>query len=452
MTENQQKLMDKLTEMFQFDQADLDFGIYRIMNYKRAEIEDFLYNSLAAQVTEQLGSLLSLGNAKELADLEKEIANAKKMTVSEAVKTAMLSELEEKKKSMGTVTDLAAVEADVYSHLTNFFSRYYDEGDFISQRRYKDGVYAIPYEGEEVKLHWANADQYYIKTSEYFKNYSFKTAYGKKVHFKLLEAETELDNNKANKKRLFQLYADNPFALEDGELIIYFEYKEGDKKQEAYIAEVVSEFAKVAANYMDYTELTKVVDGKTLLERQLKSYTARNTFDYFIHKDLKGFLNRELDFYIKTEVMFLDDIDEQSDTQMKEYITKAKVIRNIAKKIITFLAQIEDFQKKLWLKKKFVVETNYCITLDRVPYELYNEILANTAQIDEWKMLYDIEAIEKNLINVGYSEPLTKEFLEQNPYLMVDTVHFSGSFKERLVDSIENLDDNLKCFLIHSEN
>ncbi len=45
-------------------------------------------------------------------------------------------------------------------------------------RRYKKDVYAIPYEGEEVKLHWANADQYYIKTSEYFKKYNFKLSNG----------------------------------------------------------------------------------------------------------------------------------------------------------------------------------------------------------------------------------------------------------------------------------
>ena len=31
----------------------------------------------------------------------------------------------------------------------------------------------MPYNGEEVKLHWANADQYYIKTAEYFANFTF---------------------------------------------------------------------------------------------------------------------------------------------------------------------------------------------------------------------------------------------------------------------------------------
>ena len=92
--------------------------------------------------------------------------------------------------------DVTAMEQEIFSHLTNFFKRYYNEGDFISQRRYKKDVYSIPYEGEEVKLHWANADQYYIKTTEYLKEYAFVLPDGKKVIFQLKEASTEQNNNK----------------------------------------------------------------------------------------------------------------------------------------------------------------------------------------------------------------------------------------------------------------
>ncbi|MBP0500745.1 hypothetical protein J8J32_21970, partial [Mycobacterium tuberculosis] len=63
-------------------------------------------------------------------------------------------------------------ENAVFSHLLTFFSRYYQDGDFISQRRYKGNTYAIPYAGEEVMLHWANKDQYYTKSGENFANYS----------------------------------------------------------------------------------------------------------------------------------------------------------------------------------------------------------------------------------------------------------------------------------------
>jgi adenine-specific DNA-methyltransferase len=459
LTENQKKLMDKLSEMFQFDQADLDFGIYRIMNYKRDEIRRFLENDLMSQISEKLAVLAQSSNKAELEKIEKDIRNAQAMDLDEETKAGMIEKLQEKKAAYTVNTDIAAVEADIYSHLTEFFSRYYDEGDFISQRRYKDGVYAIPYEGEEVKLHWANADQYYIKTSEYFKDYTFKTPYGQTVHFKIVEAETEKDNNKSNEKRFFQLHQETPFALENGELIISFEYKAGDKKKQAdYNAAVIAEFTKASAQYLDFAGLLTVSDGKSLLERQLNRYTARNTFDYFIHKDLGKFLNRELDFYIKNEVIFLDDIDEQDERKTKEYLLKAKIIRGIGKKIISFLAQIEDFQKMLWLKKKFVVETNYCLTLDRVPKKLYPQIIANKAQVEEWVRLFAIDEIEPgqpNLVEApkaGFSDPLTIEFLEQNPYLVLDTAFFPAEFKEKLIESIDNLDENLDGLLIHSEN
>jgi adenine-specific DNA-methyltransferase len=68
----------------------------------------------------------------------------------------------------------AALESEVYDHLFSFFRRYYSEGDFLAKRVYRPGVYAIPYEGEEVTLHWANKDQYYIKTSEYLRDYAFR--------------------------------------------------------------------------------------------------------------------------------------------------------------------------------------------------------------------------------------------------------------------------------------
>ncbi|MFX4263157.1 site-specific DNA-methyltransferase [Pelotomaculum propionicicum] len=112
----------------------------------------------------------------------------------------------------------------------------------------------------------------------------------------------------------------------------------------------------------------------------------------------------------------------------------------------------------LWLKKKFVVETNYCITLDRVPKKLYPQIIENKAQIEEWVRLFAIDEIEPgqpNLLDApkaGFSDPLTIEFLEQNPCLVLDTAFFPAEFKEELIDSIDNLDDSLDGLLIHSEN
>lgn len=50
-----EKLQALLRELFQLDQADLDFGIYRIMNHSRDEIVRFLENDLLPQVQEGFG-------------------------------------------------------------------------------------------------------------------------------------------------------------------------------------------------------------------------------------------------------------------------------------------------------------------------------------------------------------------------------------------------------------
>ena len=51
MTQYEQKFRDILAEILQLDQAELDFGIYRIMNQKRKDIEAFLNNRLVPEVT-----------------------------------------------------------------------------------------------------------------------------------------------------------------------------------------------------------------------------------------------------------------------------------------------------------------------------------------------------------------------------------------------------------------
>ncbi|OQW97671.1 MAG: hypothetical protein BWK74_05970 [Desulfobacteraceae bacterium A6] len=456
-----EKLKDKLSELFQLDQADLDFGIYRIMNARRAEITRFLEKDLLPQVKDSFSIYKSADKATLKADLDKAIEGARSLGVNSNT-IPMVMELQAQYDSSSV--DLTALENEVYSRLYDFFNRYYDNGDFISMRRYKKDVYAIPYEGEEVKLHWANADQYYIKTTEYFRDYAFRIDGKKLVHFKIIEADTEKDNIKAangNDRRFF-LSDENPVSEEKGELIIRFEYRSNSQKRrqddlnDEIIRRILKEIKnnKLAKWEHPLTSITRTGKNpdRTILEKHLADYTRRNTFDYFIHKDLGGFLRRELDFYIKNEIMHLDDVENESAPRVEQYLSKIKVIRKIAHKIIDFQAQIEDFQKKLWLKKKFVVETNYCITLDRVPEELYPEIAANKAQHDEWVKLFAIDEIERNLSNPGYSKSLTVKFLKANNKLVLDTQFFDEAFKARLIASIENFDDQCDGLLIHSEN
>ena len=55
-------------------------------------------------------------------------------------------------------------------------------------------------------LHWANKDQYYTKSGENFSNYAFTLENGKKVQFRLVEADTAKENRKDNDQtRVFAL-------------------------------------------------------------------------------------------------------------------------------------------------------------------------------------------------------------------------------------------------------
>lgn len=500
------RLLKKLSELFQLDQPDLDFGFYRIMHAKAQEVQDFIGTDLLKIVADAFGDVDEARKAELQAAYEKAIQTAKDFGAPNPEETEPVKKA---KAALDAVKDTASAEADVYDHLYRFFERYYDDGDFISRRYYtretsgKAAPFAVPYNGEEVKLHWANADQYYIKSAEYFSNFTFDLRQAQeiralrqqnqigillgaedesplKVHFRVVEAtEGEHGNVKAAEanKRFFILHAENPVALtETGELVVNFEYRPDPEKtgqENAWrnkrnteavetilerlqaMAAAGGEHEKQIAEYLRLFKVPAPTDSdkkRPVLAKYVNQYTARNTMDYFIHKDLGGFLRRELDFYIKNEVMRLDDIENAEAPAVESYLAKIKVLRRIAGKLIDFLAQLEDFQKKLWLKKKFIIETNYCLTLDRVPEELYPKITANDAQIDEWIKLFAIDEIQADLHSPGFSRPLTVEFLKANNKLVLDTRFFDDSFKARLVASIENFDEQCDGLLIHSEN
>ena len=328
----------------------------------------------------------------------------------------------------------------------------------------KDGVYAIPYAGEEVKLHWANSDQYYVKSSEQFRDYRFRVTTAesdqRRVHFNLVEADTPTDSNLPQAERRFFLAAAAPVSVHGDELTIRFEFRvDGERRKQRALnnaaVQLILDDPAARAWRLDLLRATSsAADAPSLLTKHLDTYTSKNTTDYFIHKDLGGFLRRELDFYLKNEVMHLDDIDTDSSTAhgVLRHMAKLKALRRVGGKLIDFLAQIEDFQKRLWLKKKFVVDTHWCVTLDRVPKELYPEIAANEAQRLEWVSLFAIDDVNSKPLDPPYSEPLTDDFLRSNPYLPVDTSLFNRSFSDQLLASIDNIDDSTDGILIRSDN
>lgn len=475
------KLVTLLRELFQLDQPDLDFGIYRIMHAKAGEVTQFLERDLLPQVKQAFAQYQSADSVvlrKELDELEATLRRVK-------VDPDTNDEVRKLREQMKSAIDIGALENEVYDHLYSFFRRYYSEGDFLAKRVYKPGVYAIPYEGEEVTLHWANKDQYYIKTSEYLRDYAFRlrpeAADGQdpmRVHFRLVDAaEGEHGNVKAaeGKDRVFILAKEDFIGLANGELDIRFEYRpaaledwpEGERAGKSKPPAQKELTAMAVERILASPSLSRAGEGRdegvltdwlselngphikadgeqadyTRLEAHLRRYTARNTFDYFIHKDLGGFLRRELDFYIKSEVMHLDDVENETAPKVEQYLSKIKVIRRIASKVIDFLAQLENFQKKLWLKKKFVIDSNYLIVIDLVPQERWDDVLRNQPQIEDWVATFGIE-----------KAALNRAFLATNRSLVVDTRHFPREWVDSVIAGLESIDQVTQGIAVHCDN
>lgn len=464
-----QELVNRLREIFQIDRPELDFGIYKVLNARATEISYYLEHRLAAKAKAVLSK--SANTQYEL--LARELKDKEAQYQADGIEPDTVPKIQELRRQLAQEnTETLENENAVFSHLLTFFSRYYDQGDFISQRRYKGDTYAIPYAGEEVILHWANKDQYYTKSGENFTNYSFKLKDGRAVNFRLIAADVAKDNRKDNdKERRFVIatqrtviriddngdeYEEKLLPVEEVKgtnedvLLIRFEYSAQPKgmKQETLITkavETILDHPNVKSRWLDLTNRapTEKNPQRTLLEKHLFDYTTKNTADYFIHKDLGAFLRRELDFYIKNELMNLDDVQNASSfSDIEKNLRMIQCFRSIALELIDFLAQIENFQKKLWLKKKFVVSSHYCITVDRIPEEMYPEIIDNEAQWSQWNKL---GVWNKNA-------PGTINDLKSSLYRMVDTSLFSDTFKAKVLRASQNLDKNIDGILIHSDN
>ncbi|MCK4270574.1 MAG: site-specific DNA-methyltransferase [Methanogenium sp.] len=500
MEEHKARLRSTLRELFQIDSPDLNFGLYRIMNQNKDEIQRFMNKDLIDAVDEEFGKYdkSSLEDIrKKLDDLKQEIkeklgydtltANGVKQDLLSMPIAAALQEkwdtLHKKEEAAG-MSDIH--KSEIFSHLADFFSRYYDNGDFMPLRRYStQGKYAVPYNGEEVLLHWANKDQYYIKTSEQLNSHGFSVG-NYEIAFEVIHAETSENNNKSE-DRYFVLSSQinanetgagdenhetnvnskNPvsFNKDTKFLTVRFSYvpftKEeakvkfppGATRQSPNRDDIVSALADTILSHdcipdslksaLDRKE--KETDKNSTLKKHIAGFIARHDSDFFIHKDLGGFLSGELNFYIKNEVFRLDDLGvAMTEVEVAKYTHRALVIKNIASRIIGFLAQLENFQKMLWEKKKFVLKNHYCLTLDIIPDEFWEShattILSNNAQLAEWKNLY------------GFTPDDSSKGQSSHPHLALDTRFFDDEFTWDLLSHFDNLDDTTGGLMIKSEN
>ena len=485
VTEKQQKLQQLLRDLFQFDAADLDFGIYRVLNQRRDIIDDFIEEDLIWTVHDALEAVAR----EDRADLQDDVAAARAEVVDQLNEDVFTTEgdIKDEFRDFGVAEDYIAArerfeqyevaeetEAHIFNDLYRFFSRFYERGDFHAKRRFssQDAKFMVPYNGEEVFFHWANRDQYYVKTSEHFTTYRFN-ADGLNVEFTVEDANVPQDNVKGDER--YFILGNDPVDWDETEqtLTVTFQYRlitqdEADEFVETY-NEVTSE-DKSSFNHktnttlctalhqriLDYLDdqalleaLQREEDGKTVLMQHLTRYTSENTMDYFVHKNLGGFLRDELDYFLQNEILDTDELVTADPDRDPHSLLRARVVRKIADRIITFLDQIETFQKRLFEKRKFVTQTDYMVTLDKVPNHLYEVILENEEQHEQWHDVYNTDEWRGDL---SWQGEFTEAVLNDNPHLMIDTELFDDAFKLEILASFDDIEEAIDGTLIHGEN
>ncbi len=474
------RLKDLFRELFQLDVADLDFGVYRLFQLKRAEVEAFLDKQLPAEVDRAFEAMAGAEREALQKRLEELAERAHATVADDAILPSgepnpahaaakAVKEYVEARRRVQAVEASEAQRAEVFNHLYAFFSRYYDAGDFISRRFYgARSAYAVPYNGEEVLFQWANKDQHYVKSGEAFRDYAFTVSAVSgqyRVRFRLTEATTPKDNTKGETRFFFPLPKETTFDKATSTFTVPFHYRlpteaevakygKNAKGQEAILDQTTPKIIEAAPNEFLRAALAapsptgregEDEEPPTLLRRRLTHFTKKNTTDYFVHKNVGAFLRQELEFFIRDQVVH--EADLEGDFEAKRQMLR--VLRKLADTVITFLAQIEDAQKRLFEKNKFVLRTDYLVPVQNVPRALWPKVLANKAQLAEWKDLFALEP-KSDLFKV--KGKISEQVLERHPTLVVDTRHFSSDFTTPLLEAIDDIDEQTDGVLIHGEN
>lgn len=320
---------------------------------------------------------------------------------------------------------------ELFDKLYSFFNRYFTESGsiYFNSTPFHNNIYEKVYTDEkDVILFWKTQMLYYVKTDRIFRSLPVEFD-----GFKFYFDASKIEAKKANEKRslIFELSK----VRDDSTIVFSVQYSERGRKTKQ-------------------DELLKAIKRKGIaiaeeqLERAFRIFEKQNEVDFFINKNAKAFLQEQ--FKLWSYQYFWEGAKEWG----AERVNQLQILKDIAFKIIDFISQFEDELVKIWNKPKFVKNSNYVITLDRIKdIDLIEKILKHKKikeQIKEWQELGIVdENFSSSVIanEVKQSQILKKEY----QHLPIDTKYFKDLELE-ILDQFDDLDKSLDGWLIKSEN
>jgi adenine specific DNA methylase Mod len=322
-------------------------------------------------------------------------------------------------------------EEELYDKLYTFFKRYISESGAIlfNQTPFHNNVYEKIYtDDEDVVLFWKTKNLYYVKTDRVFKSMPVEFD-GLRFFFDASEIEYKKNNEK--REVIYELQ-----GIENG--VIVFKVKYSERGRKTNTEEILKNLKKAGIRV-----------SEEQLQNAFRIFEKQSEVDYFINKNAREFLKEHFKLWLYQYLV------DGTEDWPKGRIDQLNILRNIAYKLIDLVAQFEEELVKIWNKPKFVINSNYVITLDRIAkhgekgLEVIRKILNHPnlqEQIREWKELGIVDdsfRVEEVLKEDGLSE--------EYQFLPVDTAYFKD-LEPEIIGLFDNLDQALDGWLIKSEN
>jgi adenine-specific DNA-methyltransferase len=264
---------------------------------------------------------------------------------------------------------------ELFDKLYDFFRRYFSESGSIYFRHTaaSEGIYERVYtDDRDVMLFWKTHMLYYVKTDRLFNSMAVVVD-GERSFFDVSGMELK----RANEKRelIYEFRRRDP----DGRLVFAVSYSEKGRKTKT--EDLLAAVRKTGAP----------VDEETL-EKAFRVFEKQSEVDYFINKDAQAFLEEQFDLWMY-QYLFRGE-SAFTETRLRQL----QAIKVVAYKIIGFIARFEDELVRVWNKPKFVLNSHYIITLDKIldaDAGLTERIFSHAGmagQVAEWRELGMLDA------------------------------------------------------------
>jgi len=255
---------------------------------------------------------------------------------------------------------------ELFDKLYSFFNRYFTESGsiYFNSTPFHNNIYEKVYTDEkDVILFWKTQMLYYVKTDRIFRSLPIEFD-----DLKFYFDTSKIESKKANEKRslIFELNK----IHEDGTIVFNVSYSEkGTKTKQDEILKAIKK--------------KSITITEEQLERAFRVFEKQSEVDFFINKNAKAFLQEQ--FKLWSYQYFWEGAKEWS----ADRVNQLQILKDIAFKIIDFIGQFEDELVRIWNKPKFVKNSNYVITLDRIKDKNLVEKIKNhknySEQVKEWE-------------------------------------------------------------------